>query len=39
MLIGPFLMGRLKFRGGLLKMLAVYRSMWIFREILGGKIT
>jgi predicted N-acetyltransferase YhbS len=39
MLIGPFLMGRLKFRGGLLKMLTVYRNMWVFREILGGKIT
>jgi len=29
----------LKLRGGLLKMLAVYRNRWVFKEILSGKIT
>jgi predicted N-acetyltransferase YhbS len=38
-LVGLTLAGRLKFRGGLRKMWAVYRNMWVFREILSGKIT
>ncbi len=38
-LIGLFLTGKLRFRGGLLKMLAVYRNRWVFKEILSGKIT
>ncbi len=37
-LIGLLLTRKLKFRGGLLKMLAVYRNMWVFKEILSGKI-
>jgi len=38
-LFGAVLTGRLRFRGGFGKMLAVYRSLWVFREILSGKIT
>lgn len=38
-LVGLVLTGKLKFKGGLRKMLTVYRNMWVFREILSGKIT
>ena len=38
-MIGALLTGRLKFRGSLRKMFALYRNMWVFREILSGKIT
>lgn len=33
------LTGKLKVRGRLLKMLSLYRDLWVFREILSGKIT
>jgi len=38
-MIGALLTGRLRFRGSLWKMFALYRNMWVFREILSGKIT
>jgi predicted N-acetyltransferase YhbS len=38
-LLGAVLTGRLKLRGGLGKILVTYRSLWIFREVLSGKIT
>jgi hypothetical protein len=38
-LIRLLLAGRLKFRGGLRKMLVMYRNLWVFKEILSGKIT
>jgi predicted N-acetyltransferase YhbS len=39
MLFWSWLTGRLKYEGSLRKMLAVYRNMWAFREILSPKIT
>jgi predicted N-acetyltransferase YhbS len=33
------LTGRLRLRGSLRKMLALYRSMWVFREVFSGKMT
>jgi len=38
-LIRLLLTGKLKLRGSLRKMLTLYRSMWVFREILNGKTT
>ena len=38
-LIGLLLTGRLRFRGSIRKLLAFYRNLWVFREILSGKLT
>jgi len=38
-LLWQVLTGKLKFKGGLRKTLAVYRNIWAFKEILSGKIT
>lgn len=38
-LVRSVLTGRLKFRGSLRKILVLYRNLWVFREILSGKIT
>jgi hypothetical protein len=38
-LIGLLLTGKLRFRGGVRKSLVFYRNLWVFREILSGKIT
>lgn len=38
-LIGLLLTGKLKFRGSVRKLLAFYMNLWVFREILSGKIT
>ena len=38
-LVGALLSGKLRFRGGLRKMFVLYRNLWVFREVFGGKIT
>jgi predicted N-acetyltransferase YhbS len=38
-LIGLLLTGKLRFRGRLGKLLVFYRNLWVFREILSGKLT
>jgi len=38
-LIGALLTGKLKLRGSVRKLLAVYRNLWVFKEIFSGKIT
>lgn len=38
-LIWSLLTGRLRFRGDMRKMLTMRKNMWVFREILGGKIS
>lgn len=38
-LIRALLTGRLKLKGSLRKIWAVYRNMWAFREILSGRVT
>jgi len=38
-LVRLMLTGKLRFKGKLRKLLTAYRNMWVFREILSGKIT
>lgn len=38
-LIGMLLTGKLKFRGSVRKLWIFYKNLWVFREILSGKIT
>ncbi len=38
-LVKALLTGKVKVRGRLLKMLRLYRDLWVFKEILRGKIT
>lgn len=38
-LVRAVVTGRLRLRGSPLKMLLLYRSMWVFREVFSGKMT
>jgi hypothetical protein len=38
-LAGALLTGKLKIRGKPWKILSLYRDLWVFKEILSGKIT
>jgi GNAT superfamily N-acetyltransferase len=38
-LIGSLLTGKLRFHGDIRKLLALYRNLWVFREVLSGKLT
>jgi hypothetical protein len=38
-LVRVLLRGRLRLSGNVLKMLALYRNLWVFRQVFSGKIT